>query len=57
MSCGNGTERAQHPIELWGEEWMSFGLDAESATQPDTSTLPSGVDASCHDGGTAAPGK
>ncbi len=21
MRCGNGTERTQHPYELWGEGW------------------------------------
>lgn len=31
MRCGNGTERAQHPIELWGEDWMQEGLDAADA--------------------------
>ena len=30
MRCGNGTDRAQHPVELFGEDWMSFGLDAEA---------------------------
>jgi Protein of unknown function (DUF3079) len=30
MRCGNGTDRTQHPIELWGEDWMNFGLDAET---------------------------
>ena len=31
MRCGNGTDRTQHPIELWGEDWMDFGPDgAES---------------------------
>ncbi|MBW4053535.1 MAG: DUF3079 domain-containing protein [Proteobacteria bacterium] len=29
MRCGNGTERAQHPIELWGEDWESVGKDFE----------------------------
>jgi hypothetical protein len=28
MRCGNGTERGQHPLELWGEDWMSLGGDA-----------------------------
>lgn len=32
MRCGNGTERAQHPLELFGEDWMRFGLDAEAET-------------------------
>ena len=31
MRCGNGTDRAQHPIELWGEDWMNIGFDVESA--------------------------
>lgn len=35
LRCGNGTERAQHPAELWGPEWMSFGLDAPEATTPE----------------------
>jgi len=27
MICGNGTERTQHPSELYGEGWESEGLD------------------------------
>lgn len=27
MICGNGTERTQHPIELFGEGWDEEGLD------------------------------
>jgi len=27
MICGNGTERTQHPIELFGEGWEQEGLD------------------------------
>ena len=27
MRCGNGTDRAQHPIELWGEDWTSVGSE------------------------------
>ena len=34
MRCGNGTDRAQHPIELWGEDWMSSGPEAENDAQP-----------------------
>ena len=33
MRCGNGTERAQHPLELFGEDWMTFGLDAEAGPE------------------------
>jgi len=44
MRCGNGTERAQHPVELFGEDWMSFGLDAES--EPEARSA-AGVNADC----------
>jgi hypothetical protein len=27
MICGNGSERSQHPIELFGPEWLRMGLD------------------------------
>lgn len=30
MQCGNGSERTQHPAELFGEDWMlGFGPDSE----------------------------
>jgi hypothetical protein len=28
MRCGNGSERTQHPIELFGEGWNDWGLAA-----------------------------
>ncbi|MBK0392582.1 DUF3079 domain-containing protein [Ramlibacter algicola] len=31
MICGNGTERTQHPIELYGPGWEGFGLDPVQA--------------------------
>jgi hypothetical protein len=27
MICGNGTERTQHPIELFGKGWERLGPD------------------------------
>ncbi|HEY6924237.1 MAG TPA: DUF3079 domain-containing protein [Steroidobacteraceae bacterium] len=30
MRCGNGTERAQHPVELWGEDWAEGGLGTQT---------------------------
>ena len=27
LRCGNGTIRTQHPIELFGENWMEWELD------------------------------
>jgi len=28
MACGNGSVRAQHPVELFGEDWQEWGTDA-----------------------------
>ncbi len=25
MMCGNGSDRTQHPFELFGEDWQSWG--------------------------------
>jgi hypothetical protein len=27
MSCGNGSDRTQHPFELFGEDWQKWGGD------------------------------
>ena len=24
LACGNGTVRTQHPVELFGEDWLAF---------------------------------
>lgn len=34
MRCGNGTERAQHPLELWGEAWMSMSIGPDGNAAP-----------------------
>lgn len=34
MRCGNGSDRTQHPVELFGDDWDQWGLDAEEAVQP-----------------------
>ena len=31
MACGNGSDRTQHPIELFGPGWETFGLNAPAA--------------------------
>ena len=28
LACGNGSERAPHPSELFGTDWLEWGLDA-----------------------------
>ncbi|NRR32485.1 DUF3079 domain-containing protein [Oxalobacteraceae bacterium] len=35
MACGNGSDRTQHPCELFGEDWASFGLDAPQTVTQD----------------------
>ena len=30
-ACGNGTIRTLHPSELFGDDWMDWGLDAQPA--------------------------
>jgi hypothetical protein len=27
LICGNGSERTQHPAELFGPDWVHWGLD------------------------------
>jgi len=27
LNCGNGSERTQHPVELFGEDWLDWGVD------------------------------
>ncbi|MBK5206152.1 MAG: DUF3079 domain-containing protein [Polaromonas sp.] len=35
MSCGNGSDRTQHPFELFGEDWLDWGSDyAEKPVAP-----------------------
>lgn len=31
MMCGNGSVPTLHPSELFGEDWMTWGLDADNA--------------------------
>ena len=30
MLCGNGTVATLHPSELFGDDWMDWGLDAKT---------------------------
>lgn len=36
MHCGNGSERTPHPAELFGDDWMDWGLDAGNPPLPTT---------------------
>ena len=41
MLCGNGSERSQHPVELFGEGWREWG-ESPAAGLPDGAPKPSG---------------
>ena len=46
LMCGNGTVATMHPSELFGEDWMEWGLDAkkaEDAAGPATPASTSGA--------------
>jgi len=34
MACGNGSERAQHPVELFGDDWIDWQQETAPASQP-----------------------
>ena len=38
LRCGNGSERTQHPMEIFGDDWAEWGLDAEQAAESATET-------------------
>ena len=40
MICGNGSDRTQHPVELFGEDWNTFGLNAQDAQPADEANPP-----------------
>ena len=46
MMCGNGSDRTQHPFELFGEDWRDWGSDYVEKTPPATSPLASESDQS-----------
>ena len=41
LSCGNGTIRTPHPIELLGEDWRQAAEDALMATDGPAESVPS----------------
>lgn len=34
LLCGNGTVATLHPAELFGDDWLTWGLDAAQAEAP-----------------------
>lgn len=39
MACGNGSSRTMHPVELFGEDWDSFGEAQETALDDNRITV------------------
>ena len=35
LRCGNGTIRTQHPIELFGEDWLDWERNIRAPSTPD----------------------
>jgi hypothetical protein len=38
LQCGNGTIATPHPSELFGDDWMEWGLGARPASEPAATT-------------------
>jgi hypothetical protein len=34
MACGNGSDRTQHPMELFGDDWATWGQEGDAAADP-----------------------
>jgi len=32
LACGNGSERTQHPVELFGDDWYEWGGEAKEGS-------------------------
>ena len=45
LRCGNGTIRTQHPVELFGEDWLEWELDTHGHNDDDA---PAGTDSAHH---------
>jgi hypothetical protein len=35
LACGNGTIRAPHPVELFGDDWLEWAANREALTEGD----------------------
>lgn len=41
LDCGNGTVRTQHPVEIFGADWLEWGngRSEKSEGKPDTAAI------------------
>jgi hypothetical protein len=44
LSCGNGTVRTQHPVELFGEDWLNWAIDSLHSEPEVPETTPTADD-------------
>lgn len=48
MRCGNGSDRTQHPVELFGEGWQDWGpaavAPADCTAAPEAASAPTPPD-------------
>ena len=45
LACGNGTIRAPHPVELFGDDWLDFVAERSApAVQPQEVAQETGVE-------------
>lgn len=40
LMCGNGSVATLHPAELFGEDWLSWGLDAKKPDEKEPGAIP-----------------
>ncbi|MBV8247309.1 MAG: DUF3079 domain-containing protein [Comamonas sp.] len=45
MACGNGSDRTQHPAEIFGADWMDWGLPAADSPSP-AASIPGNAESS-----------
>lgn len=38
MRCGNGSDRTQHPAELWGDDWLEWEQNQQIESSPVVTT-------------------
>jgi hypothetical protein len=41
LRCGNGSIRSQHPLEIFGEDWLEQSLESETRAATSIEGLPS----------------
>ena len=40
LACGNGSTRTQHPMEIFGDDWYEWGLEAQTPEAPPEGETP-----------------